>query len=407
MSNQTQDIQSKLSWKKVLIPVVLGVGVSVYLLYSALQQPYYTEATEQDFTHVWQDSNSNNIVDFSDAQEFLPLFKGQEIPKVVYKEVSAATMIREFEWTNSALMALVFALLMLVLRDFFYMVRLRILTHKKLNWKASFQVIMLWEFASALTPSVVGGSSLAIFILNREGLSVGRSTATVMVTALMDELFYILTVPVVIVLVGMDHLFPDSAAFTILGVNSIKGVFLVGYIFILLLTAGIMIALFLYPRAAKKAILALFRLPILRRWRSSASQWGDELIMSSKELRNEPRSYWLKAFGATLLSWSARYFTLNFIFLAFTGGFDHLLVYGRQLVMWVILLISPTPGSSGVAELAFTEFFSYLLSPAFLAIAAVLWRLLTYMPYLAAGSMVLPAWLRRTGKSRKKAQTPA
>jgi len=407
MAQQDQDIQSKLSWKKILLPVVLGVGVSAYLLYSALQQPYFTEAYSDDLTHVWKDSNSNGTVDFASPEEFSLFDEGGELPTQGYKEVSAVTMIREFQWTHTALLALFFALIMLVIRDFFYMVRLRILTHKKLNWKASFQVIMLWEFASALTPSVVGGSSLAIFILNREGLSVGRSTATVMVTALMDELFYIITVPVVILFVGITQLFPESEAFTIFGVNSLKSVFFIGYLFILLLTVLISVALFVYPRGAKKAILAMFSLPLIRKWRQVASQWGDELVLSSKELRNEKKSYWLKAFGATLLSWSARYFTLNFIFLAFTGSFDHLLVYGRQLVMWVILLISPTPGSSGVAELAFNEFFSYLLSPAFLAIAAVMWRLLTYMPYLAAGSAVLPTWLRRTGKSLKKTGSPA
>lgn len=407
MLEENQDIQSKLSWKKIIIPVLLGVGVSVYLLYTALQQPYYTEADQSEFTHIWADSNNNNSVDFSNPEEFSPYIEGSEVPTTVYKEVSAVDMIRQFEWTNSALLALVFALLMLVLRDFFYMVRLRILTHKKLNWKASFQVIMLWEFASALTPSVVGGSGLAIFILNREGLTVGRSTATVMVTALMDELFYILTVPIVILLVGISLLFPESEAFTIFGINSLKGVFFIGYGFILLLTIGIILALFVYPRGAKWFLLTVFRLPIIRRWRPSASRWGDELIISSRELKHEPKSYWLKAFGATLISWSARYFTLNFIFLAFTGGFDHLLVYGRQLVMWVILLISPTPGSSGFAEIAFNEFFSYLLSPAFLAIAVVVWRLLTYMPYLAAGSAVLPAWLRRTGKRKKKEESHA
>ena len=44
---------------------------------------------------------------------------------------------------------------------------------------------------------MVGGSAVASFILHRNGLSWGRSLATVMSTALLDELFFLLAVPAV------------------------------------------------------------------------------------------------------------------------------------------------------------------------------------------------------------------
>ncbi len=86
--------------------------------------------------------------------------------------------------------------------------------------------------------------------------------------------------------------------------------------------------------------------------------------------------------GATIVSWTARFATLNFIFLAFIGGFDQLEVFGRQLVMWVIMLISVTPGSSGIAELLLPAFFGYLpdLAPVLLALVAVIRRLLNLFP---------------------------
>ena len=51
---------------------------------------------------------------------------------------------------------------------------------------------MLWEFSSAVTPGIVGGTGVALYILNKEGLSVGKSTSTVMLTALFDQLFYMM-----------------------------------------------------------------------------------------------------------------------------------------------------------------------------------------------------------------------
>ncbi|NQX90669.1 MAG: hypothetical protein HRT74_00720, partial [Flavobacteriales bacterium] len=46
MSQETQNIQEQLSWRRVIIPVIIGIGVSVYLLVSALREPYFRLATE-------------------------------------------------------------------------------------------------------------------------------------------------------------------------------------------------------------------------------------------------------------------------------------------------------------------------------------------------------------------------
>lgn len=67
-----------------------------------------------------------------------------------------------------------------------------------------------------------------------------------------------------------------------------------------------------------------------------------------------PFSFWLKTFGATFFSWTARYWVVNAILVAFWfGRYDwaqHFLIFARQLVMWIMMLVSPTPGGSGFAE---------------------------------------------------------
>lgn len=87
--------------------------------------------------------------------------------------------------------------------------------------------------------------------------------------------------------------------------------------------------------------------------------------------------------------------------MAFNPGLlpaDHFLIYARQLVMWVILLISPTPGGSGIAEFAFSGFLEEFSPDGLAGIQATLWRLFSYYPYLIVGSIVLPVWLRRIFK---------
>ena len=74
---------------------------------------------------------------------------------------------------------------------------------------------------------------------------------------------------------------------------------------------------------------------------------------------------------------------------------DHFLIYGRQLVMWVILLISPTPGSTGVAEFAFNGFLKDFIPFGLAGLLVVFWRLISYYPYIFIGAFVLPKWLKR------------
>ena len=330
--------------KKVAIPVAIGFCVSIYLLYSQTS---------------WQE----------------------------FKKV---------EWGFETLFWLVVALLMMVVRDLAYMYRIRVLTDNQITWRNSFDVIMLWEFASAITPSVVGGSGVALYIFNKEGLSSGKSTAIVMITALLDELFYVVTVPIVVLFIGTEFLFPLELQKEILGITfSIKGLFILGYSFMLLLSLIIVYGIFLNPEGLKKLLLSIFRWKLLKKWAHKIDQVGDDIIGTSQELKSQSLLFWVKTFGATLFSWTARFWVVNFILLAFTPVGDHLLVYGRQLVMWVIMLVSPTPGGTGIAEFAFQGFLVDFTPIGLAGLLAVLWRLFSYYPYLIIGVLILPKWLKK------------
>ena len=133
---------------------------------------------------------------------------------------------------------------------------------------------------------------------------------------------------------------------------------------------------------------------------------GDELIATSIELKGKSFGYWAKAFIATALTWTARFMVLNFLILALNPelGFhimQQLMFFAKQLVMWVILMISPTPGASGIAELSVSAFFKNDFPEHTHAAVAVLWRAISYYPYLAVGLVILPIWLRKIGRREK------
>ena len=146
--------------------------------------------------------------------------------------------------------------------------------------------------------------------------------------------------------------------------------------------------------------MLIFKLPLLRRWKHGANRAGTDIINSSLEYRKKSILFWLKAFGTTFLSWSSRYFVVNALLLAFFTVGDHMLIFARQLAMWIIMLVSPTPGGSGFSEIAFTRYMgefipvdAAMLGSVVIAMALT-WRMISYYPYLLIGAIIFPKWIK-------------
>lgn len=346
-------IVNSLKPSKIILPILIGLGVSAWLLYRNFDK--------QAFSFV------------------------------------------QFTWHT--LLFIVIAIAMMLVRDIAYMYRIIILTDSRLNWKKAFSIIILWEFSSAISPSVVGGTAPAIFFLHKEGLSVGRSTAVVLTAIFLDELFFIVSVPLVYLFYG-NHIFPPEAANY---VDIIYG-FFIGYGIIFLYTLLLAYALFINPYVFKSFVSWVFLFPVLRKWRLQTRKSANQLIQTSKIIKKKPAGYWIKSMLATIFSWTGRYWVVNFLLMAFFvqshNFYDQFLIYGRQLTMWIILLISPTPGGSGIAEYIFVDFLrDFIPNAAWGTTLAIFWRLISYYPYLFMGVIVLPVWVRRVYKKNKKYET--
>jgi glycosyltransferase 2 family protein len=265
----------------------------------------------------------------------------------------------------------------------------------------AFRVIMLWEFTSAITPSAIGGTAFAVIYINKEGISVGRSSAIVMATSLLDELYFLIMFPLLLLLVKKSVLFglvgPDAElTFS----NDLFFFAAIGYgiklAYVIVLTYG----LFFNPRGLKWLILAVFKLPFLKRWRIQAGEAGNEIVENSKHFKVVSYKFWLKSFAATALSWTSRYWVANALLLAFFSISDHWLIFARQLVMWLMMIVSPTPGGSGFTEYVFSRYLADFIPVDPIAIGSVaiamalLWRLTTYYPYLAIGAIIFPKWFK-------------
>lgn len=349
MARDTRKIFRTLNPNKIWIPVLFGLGIVAYLFYSD------------------PDVSSENL----------------------------ALILNADPWMFSL------ALLVIVARAILYIYRIKVIAGDNLDWTSSIYVIILWEFASAVTPSVVGGTAVAVFILLKEGVSLGKSLALVMLTAIMDNLVFVVFAPLAF-LFAEGQIIPESTrplgfmGWSFSPQSGLQLLFWISYGLIGLYTMIMVYALFVKPRAFKWLLLKITTVRFLRRWRYRAYEHGNEIIWASSQLRGKQLNFWISIALATILIWSVRYFQLNLIIASLVDLplSDHLLIFGRQLVLWIIMLVSPTPGSSGAAEFFFPLFFEDYLGP-YTLITNISWRALSFYPYLLFGAIVLPRWLRR------------
>lgn len=315
-----------------------------------------------------------------------------------------------FSITQLSIIFLLCAFGMMFFRDFGYVLRMRILSSGELTWLQCIKIVFLWEFGSAITPSAVGGTAIATIFLWKEGLSVGKSTSIVMATSFLDELYFTIMFPSITLLFASAQLFPTSTDNYVF--NNLLLFAIIGYSLKLSWTLLMAYSLFINPKFFAKLVKSIFKLRFLKKWRMGADQMAIDFVIANKELKKNNFLFWFKSVASTFISWTARYCVLNFLLLAMIVSiesgdksipiYEHFLIFARQLVMWILMLVMPTPGGSGFVETVFTIYMADFVPVAgFVIIMALLWRLVTYYPYLIIGAIITPSWFKNNFKKAK------
>lgn len=348
------DSSPSFGWKTILLPIVISVGVSAYLMYAKF------------------DSEALRSVHFS----------------------------------SKILTGLLLAVATVIIRDLAYMWRIRAITGGKLSWYKSFEVIMLWEFGSAVTPGAVGGIALALFVLKKEGISYGRSTATIMLTTFLDNLAFVLVFGGLYLFLGEKMFLVSALCDEIRGnvileaLSNAASKSILGWGVYAASATFFGVALFVLPNQAQRLFSALASINWLGKISKDIKKLGADLSLASVEFRQMPVSFFAKNFLATLTAWISRYALANALLFAFASAdLNQLEVFARQYVLWIFVVIPSTPGASGLAELSFIAMNCEYIKPGLAASIAVIWRLYSYYLYLAVGAIVLPKWWARVAKT--------
>lgn len=324
----------------------------------------------------------------------LPLAIGLGVAAWLFHREFSPQVWRSIQFSGHAICAIALAWVFMLGRDFGLSWRFRALTDKELKWKQALRVNFLCEFTSCVTPSAVGGSSLGMVFLHSEGISLGRATTLMITTLFLDELFFCVALPVVMLLIPYESLFgftADSEMFTL----GLRTVFWIVYSVIVVWTGVLFMGIIVRPAAVQRFLIWLFGLKFLRRWRPQVEELGQNMVDTSFELRRRSWRWWCEAFIGTALSWTSRFLVVNALFWGFAEAADQLVVFGRQFVIWVVLMVSPTPGGSGLSEWLFTEYYGDMIKPGIALVLAMFWRIISYYVYLIIGACLLPGFMKR------------
>lgn len=212
-----------------------------------------------------KDSHYNLVSKLKPSKIILPVILGLAVIGWFISKDINSEVLSKLIFTWKSVFWLLIAWLCMVCRDLGYIIRIRILSDKDLTWRQAFRVIMLWEFTSTITPSTVGGTAVAVVFLHKEGLTVGRSTAVVLATSFLDELYFVIMLPLILLLVGKNVLFTTSHQGT--GISFLNELFIFSaigcsIIFIWVILVGY--GLFFNPEGIRKLIIKIFKLPGLR-----------------------------------------------------------------------------------------------------------------------------------------------
>jgi glycosyltransferase 2 family protein len=351
-------------------------------------------------------SNISNIADyFTGKRLVIPILIGLATTAYFFLQDFDMQAYSSISWTVTTSFWIGVAVLSVFIRLMCYAYRLIVLSNYELSWLRAIQIIVLWEFSSAISPGIVGGTAAALLLLAREkNINSGKGTAMVLATSFLDVLFYVLAVPFIALWVNRADTIPANIGYLTEAI--IWRYFIVIYFVFLSWAILLGFGLFFKPNSITRLALLFTRIPFLSRYTERVKNWSGNVLIAAEAFRKESFWHWTKAFGGTTLAWVSRFILVNCLILALGNGTATAEIFGKQLVMWAALMIPATPGAAGMAEWLFTGFMSeYFVNAQLTNTTAFLWRLMSYWPYLFAGFILFPVWyktIQRTSNMQKE-----
>ncbi len=246
---------------------------------------------------------------------------------------------------------------------------------EKINYPTLLRIVITSELASALSPTAVGGAPVKAALLLNYGFSVGNAGFLLTYGVIEDIIFYstgilLASLLSIGVMGNISHTIYGLIGNHIVPITIIIALFIIYFYLLRTQRISKKYTLWQYLPTGLKNSIAKLRIKI-------KDSWSD---MKSNFKRAAKSGKKVMAFSLLMLflQWIAKFTVLLVVLHAFGVSFEPIQVYLRQWVVYVTMLLVPTPGATGGAEASFLLIFGKSIPEELSYLIVSVWRLFTY-----------------------------
>ena len=251
-------------------------------------------------------------------------------------------------------------------------------------WKST-KIVIANLFLACITPSMAGGEPVRIYLLNKDGMSFGCSTAVVLGERLIDAIFILIMIPIAL------FIFKDIKDLGIVSFGLTIGV-IVFVMFVILFIYSI-----IKPDKTKAFLIYLSKK--FRRFFKKESESKiiqrinyevDEFHNSMYCFKGQNKKSLFLTCVLTFMFWSVGFLVPSFILLGLGLPPFFIESYAAQIILLIIIMLPLTPGSSGIAEVSLYGLYGVLIGTStntLIGVFIILYRFISFHMNLIAGSI--------------------
>lgn len=268
--------------------------------------------------------------------------------------------------------------------------RLRYISGRKLDLVHGVRGAISWDFMSAVTPSAVGGAPLAAYFVAKDNrIPVGEATAIMLFSMLMDQIWFAVSIPFILVASAFTDVFPPALGAVGAGTLTAYFIGMMGW------AVFFAYATLIRPQILETIATKIVRLKWLRRFEGRVRRELVQLRRQASVLRAQPPRFFVFGFLWSAGVWLARYATLLFVVLSVYPVLESFTFFVRTGAMLLTSMAVPTPGGSGGIEGLYLLFLAPLMPTGLVGPTLLTWRIMEYHFYIAVGSVMTAFALKR------------
>ena len=251
----------------------------------------------------------------------------------------------------------------------------------RFSFKLLFHISVASEVTSAALPTIIGGGGTRVALLVAHGTAPGVAASLGVLGTLEDMAFFILALPLALILAPATFSSEGGYIFSHLDEISISQLSVLEVIAIIVAgVGGIVLFKNLAPARWRKKIQNFF---------STIAEWLRQSKSIFKEMIARGKWRFVLAVGLAALQWSSRYCLLGLLFLGLELAPNFLEIFVTQWVVFTLMNFFPSPGATGGAEVTFALMYKSLIPENLLGVMGAAWRVFTFTLPVALATLVL------------------